>query len=60
METRLKMGVLSTGLQTPATESRHGADGALAVVQRTPLMLAVPDWASAQNKVSCPCNYVWT
>lgn len=45
MERRLKMGVLSTHLQTPAAASKHGPDGALTVAQRTPLMLAVPDWA---------------
>ena len=45
MEKRLKTGVLSTGLKTPAAVSMHGADGVLAAVQRTPLMLAIPDWA---------------
>lgn len=44
-ERRLKMGVLSPHLQIPAAASKHGAGGALTVVQRTPLMLAVPDWA---------------
>lgn len=39
-----KKRVPSTGLQTPAAASTHGAEGALAVVQ-IPLMLVITDRA---------------
>lgn len=44
-EIRLKIAVLSAGLQTPAAASMHGADGVLAIVQRTLLILAILEWS---------------